>query len=606
MRLVSKSTSQDCEESGASAGHRRQLEVETEWTTRQSPAHAIVRDTTLSPSTMSIAIECLYILDDQGCLLEHIYNGRPPAAKDVYAHLRSQKPRPAVQHLATLNPPTTLYTVTHGALLLTCTSAKDVPPQAIIDFLYRLIDIFEDFLGSPLIGNKIQENYDVVAQLLVEVCDGGIISNTEGNALRERVEVSSTISKLFAQVSLPNVGASSPSVGPTNLAATLKAASSAANGPAIPWRKANVRHTSNELYVDMVENMSVIFAPSGRPLSARARGSILFTAKISGVPDLLLTLSAPGGSSMSKSAGLTRTMQLPSFHPCVRLHRWRDTPGELSFVPPDGKFMLASYETELLATELNTSEPPSRSSDFLFLPVTPDLRTGLGRSGADFEARITLTNTFPGAPPPASKPGPSRAGTGVTPFSFGNMSGGGSAAPTLEAVMITIPFPEEVRGVTELKPSRGEASFNQFTHVIEWRIPTSDGFSVSGVATLTGTVAGPLNNAGTDDALDPKTQSLSEYYDDTTLGRRDSGDDGESANGIRRKAPGAGQGSRALMPRSIAASFAVKGWLASGIKVTSLVVDSKRSKGLGDGVKPYKGVKYLTVSRNGVERRVDG
>jgi AP-3 complex subunit mu len=34
-----------------------------------------------------------------------------------------------------------------------------------------------------------------------------------------------------------------------------------------------------------------------------------------------------------------------------------------------------------------------------------------------------------------------------------------------------------------------------------------------------------------------------------------------------------------------------------------LVIDVKRSKGLGEGVRPYKGVKYLTVSRKGVEVR---
>jgi len=57
------------------------------------------------------------------------------------------------------------------------------------------------------------------------------------------------------------------------------------------------------------------------------------------------------------------------------------------------------------------------------------------------------------------------------------------------------------------------------------------------------------------------------------------------------------------MPTSATVSFQVKGWLASGIKVERLVVDAQRSKGLGAGVTPYKGVKYLTVSRGGVEAR---
>jgi AP-3 complex subunit mu len=60
---------------------------------------------------------------------------------------------------------------------------------------------------------------------------------------------------------------------------------------------------------------------------------------------------------------------------------------------------------------------------------------------------------------------------------------------------------------------------------------------------------------------------------------------------------------RELMPTAAMLSFSVKGWLASGLKVESLLVDTKKSKGLGPEVKPYKGVKYLTVSKDGVEVR---
>ena len=58
-----------------------------------------------------------------------------------------------------------------------------------------------------------------------------------------------------------------------------------------------------------------------------------------------------------------------------------------------------------------------------------------------------------------------------------------------------------------------------------------------------------------------------------------------------------------LMPSSASVSFSVKGWLASGIKVDGLVIDMRKSRGIGEGVKPYKGVKYLTVSRKGIETR---
>ncbi|KAJ4531526.1 hypothetical protein HRR86_006340 [Exophiala dermatitidis] len=442
------------------------------------------------------------------------------------------------------------------------------------------------------------------------MCDGGIICNTEPNALRESVEVSSVLGKLFTQVGLPG---SSPGLGPSghNFASSLRPAPAASPslGPAIPWRKSNVRHTSNELYVDIVESLAVVFAPSGRPICARSHGSIAFTAKISGVPDLLLTLSAPGGTSSDKGSGILRTMQLPVFHPCVRLVRWKDHPGELSFIPPDGRFMLAGYETDLMPIDLGTDRPPT-NNDRIFLPATVDLRPGLGAAGTEFEARLTLNTNFPRVGT-ASKSGASRGGSGpISSLSFGSGGSGHSHAPSLEAVVVTIPFPADVRTVTELKPSRGEANFNAFDKVVEWKVPTKDGASVNGVATLTGTVAGPLDVADVEDdqfqaSHVGKSGIMAGYYDDGAV--TNSQDGGNEANrdgklGTAKEAPASNL--QALMPRSISVSFNVKGWLPSGIKVDALTVDVRKSKGLGDGVKPYKGVKYLTVSRQGVERRV--
>ena len=137
-------------------------------------------------------------------ILEHVYNGRPPKAQALITSLNSRpNPRPSVVQLSTLAPPTTAYCISQGTLLFVAASTKDAQALAILDFLYRLIDVFEDFLGSPLLVDKIENNYEIVAQLLVEMCDGGVVCNTEANSLRESVEVSSLIGKLFTQVGLP-------------------------------------------------------------------------------------------------------------------------------------------------------------------------------------------------------------------------------------------------------------------------------------------------------------------------------------------------------------------------------------------------------------------
>ena len=297
-------------------------------------------------------------------------------------------------------------------------------------------------------------------------------------------------------------------------------------------------------------------------------------------------------------------MQLPVFHPCVRLTRWKEHPGELSFVPPDGRFMLAGYETDLMPTSLDTDQPPSKS-ERIFLPATVDLRGGLGSSGSDFEAKLTLNNSFPGVAAP-SKPTASRTSSGpISSLSFGGAGSGSSGAPTLEAVTVRIPFPSDVRSVTELKPSRGEATFNAFDKVMEWKVPTNDGASVSGTATLTGTVTGPFNAANDLDeeaqaAEVGKINTMAGYYNEDVVATQSADHEGKAIGSKKRT-----QANKALMPRSISVSFNVKGWIPSGIKVDSLSVDVKKSKGLGDGVRPYKGVKYLTVSRQGVERRVE-
>jgi AP-3 complex subunit mu len=533
-------------------------------------------------------------------ILEQVYSSRPPSAESIITRLIAlHTPRPPILHLSDVNPPSTIFSIVQSNLLLLCPCSQEVDSFAVLEFLHRVVDVLEDFLGAPLLGSKIENNYDIVAQLMGEMCDGGIVCNTEGNSLRESVEVASKLERLFDKVGIPGTapGISSSS---NNLAATLKANANLNSGPAIPWRRPNVRHTSNELYVDILENISVILAPSGRPISAIAAGSIQFTAKISGVPELLLNLVAPGGTSGAKAFGITNTMQLPTFHPCVRLAAWNKSPGTLSFIPPDGKFMLAGYEVDLLPSPLDRDQPPS-SSEKLFLPASIQLKTCLGPSGCDFEARLTLNNNFPGAP--VAKQGP--RSTGSTAFSFGPSNSGSSNLPSLEGVNVTIPFPSGVRSVTEIKTSRGEANFDARTSTLTWKIPTKESGTITGFPTLSGTVSGPIDLQEDGVHLQsPKATALLGYYDEDLAGVVE--DESTYSDGTKTTPSNEKrfQANAALMPRSAAISFSVKGWLPSGIKVDSLVVDTKKSKGLGEGVKPFKGVKYMTVSRRGVERRV--
>lgn len=152
----------------------------------------------------SSAIEALYVFDhDDDCIIEHIYRSRPAPPHIVlplyFAH---PEPRPSLTSLNT-SPPTLLFSLVHGNLLFLCPISRDIEPLFVLEFLHRVIDVLEEFLGSPLLASKIEASYDVVAQLLGEMCDAGSVCNTEPNALRDDVEVTGWMGKLLGGVGLP-------------------------------------------------------------------------------------------------------------------------------------------------------------------------------------------------------------------------------------------------------------------------------------------------------------------------------------------------------------------------------------------------------------------
>ncbi|KAK3937920.1 adaptor complexes medium subunit family protein [Diplogelasinospora grovesii] len=541
---------------------------------------------------MNGVIEALHIYDEHNSpILSHTYTSRPLSATHLLPlYLEHPAPRPNLIYLSNTNPPTLVFSLTHANLLFLVTSSSEVEPLLILEFLHRVVDAFEEFLGAPLLAHKIESNYDVVAQLLTEMCDAGTISTTEPNALRDLVEVEGFMGKLLGNLNLPT----KPSFGTNNN--TFNAPSLIAqNTPALPWRRANVRHTSNELYADVVETLSVTLAPSGRPLAAFANGTIAFTSKVSGVPDIMLTLTSPSGKH-----NLGNIMELPVFHPCVRLARWREQPGQLSFIPPDGRFILAGYEVDLLP--FTNGKTGSLNSNSLKLPVNLEIKTCLGSSGSDFEVRLNVNKFFAANSSTAlSGRGPGGAGRG-----FGGLQPGTQASPSLQGLKVMVPLPADVRNLSEIRPSKGDATYNPGDQFLEWNIPDKELASGTSYFGLRCTVVGQVTEEDMQES-DPTGFGFNSYsYDEPYQSSSTSAKaekEAETAGTDEEKDGRKAAQNKILMPSSASASFAVKGWLASGIKVESILIDPRKSRGLGETVKPYKGVKYLTVSKGGVEIR---
>jgi AP-3 complex subunit mu len=118
-------------------------------------------------------------------------------------YLNQPPPRPSVLYLPNTNPPTLVFSLNNANLLFIVTSSSEIEPLLVFEFIHRIIDAFEEFLGAPLVAYKIESNYDVVSQLLTEMCDSGIVATTEPNALRDLVEVEGWMGKLLGSINLP-------------------------------------------------------------------------------------------------------------------------------------------------------------------------------------------------------------------------------------------------------------------------------------------------------------------------------------------------------------------------------------------------------------------
>ncbi|ORZ25049.1 AP-3 complex subunit MU-1 [Absidia repens] len=210
-----------------------------------------------------------------------------------------------------------LLNVLRDDLTWLCPVDKEVDPMLVFEFLHRIIDVLTDYLGD-ISEASIRENFVIVYQLLEEMMDYGYPLTTEPNALKEIIMPPTMINKMMTTVS----------------AAAGVAPKFPQNMSNIPWRKAGVKYTQNEIYFDIVEEIDATIAANGAVVSCEAHGTVVANSRLSGMPDLTLSFTNP------------RLIDDESFHPCVRYRKW-ESEKVLSFVPPDGHFKLMSYRVAL-------------------------------------------------------------------------------------------------------------------------------------------------------------------------------------------------------------------------------------------------------------------
>jgi len=199
---------------------------------------------------------------------------------------------------------------------------QESPPVFIMEFQHLLGDIIAEYFGGDAVNEQsIRENFSILLQLLDEMVDGGFPLTTEITQLKDMILPPSLARRLFANVMSSDNAGYSASVSqdlPTHAVSK------------IPWRKADIKYVTNEIYFDLIENIDCILTPDNSIVQANIYGDCNCNCRLSGMPDLTLTFTK------------SNLLDDVSLHRCVRINRYlRER--VISFVPPDGQFKLLSY-----------------------------------------------------------------------------------------------------------------------------------------------------------------------------------------------------------------------------------------------------------------------
>ncbi|KAM6597749.1 hypothetical protein CsatA_008273 [Cannabis sativa] len=268
-------------------------------------------------------LQCIFLLSDSGeVMLEKQLTGHRvdrSICDWFWNHALSQGDSSKLQPVIASPTHYLFQILREGITFLACTQVE-MPPLMAIEFLCRVADVLSDYLGG-LNEDLIKDNFIIVYELLDEMIDNGFPLTTEPNILREMIAPPNIVSKMLSVMT----GNSS------NMSDTLPGATASC----VPWRTTDTKYATNEVYVDLVEEMDATINRDGNLVKCEIYGEVQVNSHLSGLPDLTLSFANPS------------ILDTVRFHPCVRFRPW-ESDHILSFVPPDGQFKLMSYRVRKL------------------------------------------------------------------------------------------------------------------------------------------------------------------------------------------------------------------------------------------------------------------
>ena len=204
-----------------------------------------------------------------------------------------------------------------------------------LQLLSKIAKVFKDYCGT-LSEESIRKNFILLYELLDELLDYGYPQVTQTENLKAFV--------YNEPIVVSPVADTGKMINPKT------ASANAVHKPVISSVDTEGRKTSlsanqkNEIFVDILERLSVLFSNNGYVLNSTIDGCIQMKSYLAGNPQLRLALNEDlaVGKNTSSVYGSGVTVDDINFNDCVNLSEWEHG-RTLSFYPPDGEFILLNY-----------------------------------------------------------------------------------------------------------------------------------------------------------------------------------------------------------------------------------------------------------------------
>jgi AP-4 complex subunit mu-1 len=211
--------------------------------------------------------------------------------------------------------------------------------------------VLKDFLGV-MTEEAVRKNFVLIYEILDEVIDGGVVQELGSERLRpyiftdpvpvEGVEKPSTATSLVARIQRGDFYDSTRKANATNVSILSSSA-----------------ERKNEIFVDVIERLNVVFSPSGSVVTAEVDGSVILKSFLAGSPDLFLGFNEDlvvGRDSRSRYA--TVILDSVNFHERADYSRF-ESERLLVMKPPDGEFVAMNYRISSPTVTLPFRATPS-------------------------------------------------------------------------------------------------------------------------------------------------------------------------------------------------------------------------------------------------------